>query len=243
MTSVNKGGETTRLGLGGSRKSYGRSYGSTQRSVKETFIPHNVTSTDTLQGIALKYGITVQALKRVNKLYTNDSIFLRTVLYIPVGEQPLPASVLENTVSSAHGSPLNRPSPKTVNGENDKEEEERKEEPEDKKESDPLDFLNKIDKQIKLRRDELKKVEMESRLSEVEDDMSKFSSPQMSQKDTRPSHISPTLGQKESYQLGSEVDVHPSPEVNRYKEPREGSTSPILGGRKRPIITERSWPV
>lgn len=39
----------------------------------------------------------------------------------------------------------------------------RKEEPEDKKESDPLDFLNKIDKQIKLRRDELKKVEMESR--------------------------------------------------------------------------------
>lgn len=69
MTSVNKGGETTRLGLGGSRKSYGRSYGSTQRSIKETFIPHDVTSTDTLQGIALKYGVTVG---EENKLKLNS---------------------------------------------------------------------------------------------------------------------------------------------------------------------------
>lgn len=232
MSSANQGGETTRLGLSGGGKSYGRSYGSTQRSVKETFLPHNVVSTDTLQGIALKYGVTVQELKRVNKLYTNDSIFLRSVLYIPVGEQPLPASVLENTVSSVQGSPLKKASSGAASN-GDREENHIDVNTEDKTKSDPLDFLSKIDQEIKLRKDELKKVEKGSRLGEVEDNLSKFSSPHKSHQDGS-QHVSPTPGDNESYQLGTSavVDIHTPQEgpENKYREQqRGGSTSPILG--------------
>ena len=46
--------------LGSSKKFYGRSYGTTQRSVQETYIKHPVTPDDTLQGISLKYGVTVR---------------------------------------------------------------------------------------------------------------------------------------------------------------------------------------
>ena len=45
--------------LGSSKKSYGRSYATTQRSLQETYIKHYVSPADTLQGIALKYGVSV----------------------------------------------------------------------------------------------------------------------------------------------------------------------------------------
>ncbi|XP_029354933.1 lysM and putative peptidoglycan-binding domain-containing protein 2 [Echeneis naucrates] len=64
-----------------------RSYGSTASvtaSLGEKFIEHRVTDTDTLQGIALKYGVTMEQIKRANKLFSNDCIFLRNSLNIPV---------------------------------------------------------------------------------------------------------------------------------------------------------------
>ncbi|KAJ8398231.1 hypothetical protein AAFF_G00428010 [Aldrovandia affinis] len=64
-----------------------RSYGSTANVTApfgEKYIVHRVTDTDTLQGIALKYGVTMQHVKRVNKLYANDCVFLRNSLNIPV---------------------------------------------------------------------------------------------------------------------------------------------------------------
>lgn len=64
-----------------------RSYGSTASvtaPLGERYIEHRVTDGDTLQGIALKYGVTMEQIKRVNKLFSNDCIFLRNTLNIPV---------------------------------------------------------------------------------------------------------------------------------------------------------------
>ncbi|KAM7405886.1 hypothetical protein PAMP_000303 [Pampus punctatissimus] len=64
-----------------------RSYGSTASvtaSLGEKYIEHRVTDSDTLQGIALKYGVTMEQIKRANKLFSNDCIFLKNNLNIPV---------------------------------------------------------------------------------------------------------------------------------------------------------------
>ncbi|XP_052813286.1 lysM and putative peptidoglycan-binding domain-containing protein 1-like isoform X2 [Mya arenaria] len=61
-------------------------YGSTTkpRPKYAKFAKHDISRLDTLQGIALKYGATVEQIKRENKLWTNDSLFLREYLYIPI---------------------------------------------------------------------------------------------------------------------------------------------------------------
>ncbi|XP_072258483.1 lysM and putative peptidoglycan-binding domain-containing protein 2 [Pyxicephalus adspersus] len=64
-----------------------RSYGSTASVTTpwaEKFIEHQVSPSDTLQGIALKYGVTMEQIKRANKLFSTDCIFLRKSLNIPV---------------------------------------------------------------------------------------------------------------------------------------------------------------
>ncbi|XP_062265441.1 lysM and putative peptidoglycan-binding domain-containing protein 2 [Platichthys flesus] len=67
-----------------------RSYGSTASvtsSLGEKYIEHRVSDSDTLQGIALKYGVTMEQVKRSNKLFSNDCIFLRNSLNIPVASE------------------------------------------------------------------------------------------------------------------------------------------------------------
>ncbi|KAL6112824.1 lysmd2 [Pungitius sinensis] len=67
-----------------------RSYGSTASvtaSLGEKYIEHRVTDSDTLQGIALKYGVTMEQIKRANKLFSNDCIFLKNSLSIPVASE------------------------------------------------------------------------------------------------------------------------------------------------------------
>ncbi|KAL6479564.1 hypothetical protein MHYP_G00129970 [Metynnis hypsauchen] len=64
-----------------------RSYGSTASAAAplgEKYVEHRVADGDTLQGIALKYGVTMEQIKRANKLFSNDCIFLRHSLSIPV---------------------------------------------------------------------------------------------------------------------------------------------------------------
>ncbi|KAG8440487.1 hypothetical protein GDO86_006296 [Hymenochirus boettgeri] len=64
-----------------------RSYGSTASVTApwaEKSIEHRLSPSDTLQGIALKYGVTMEQIKRANKLFSNDCIFLRKSLNIPV---------------------------------------------------------------------------------------------------------------------------------------------------------------
>lgn len=38
---------------------------------------------DTLPGLALRYGVTMEQIKRANRLYTSDTIFLKPTLLIP----------------------------------------------------------------------------------------------------------------------------------------------------------------
>ncbi|KAI8493725.1 LysM and putative peptidoglycan-binding domain-containing protein 1 [Branchiostoma belcheri] len=76
----------------------GKSYGSTKKfTVQERYFTHQVSPSDTLQGISLKYGVTMEQIRRANKLYTNDSLFLRKTLNIPVTEpQPSTSTSLVN---------------------------------------------------------------------------------------------------------------------------------------------------
>jgi len=48
---------------------------------------HTVTRTDTLEGIALKYDVQVADLKRVNRLFSNQDLFARKEVVIPVLEE------------------------------------------------------------------------------------------------------------------------------------------------------------
>ncbi|XP_049438605.1 lysM and putative peptidoglycan-binding domain-containing protein 1 [Epinephelus fuscoguttatus] len=74
------------------RGSRTRSYGSLVRSprspVHQRRIEHKIQPGETLQGLALKYGVTMEQIKRANRLYTNDSIFLKKSLSIPVLSDP-----------------------------------------------------------------------------------------------------------------------------------------------------------
>ncbi|XP_041648702.1 lysM and putative peptidoglycan-binding domain-containing protein 1 [Cheilinus undulatus] len=85
-------GEKAPLPAGGNglllRGSRTRSYGSLVRSplspVRQRRIEHKIQPGETLQGLALKYGVSMEQIKRANRLYTNDSIFLKKSLSIPV---------------------------------------------------------------------------------------------------------------------------------------------------------------
>uniref|UniRef100_A0A8C4WWL1 LysM and putative peptidoglycan-binding domain-containing protein 1 n=1 Tax=Eptatretus burgeri TaxID=7764 RepID=A0A8C4WWL1_EPTBU len=68
-----------------------RSYGSTARHCAvqptETLV-HRLDESDTLQGLAVKYGVAMEQIKLANRLYTSDSIFLKKTLLIPVYSKP-----------------------------------------------------------------------------------------------------------------------------------------------------------
>ncbi|XP_013135774.1 PREDICTED: lysM and putative peptidoglycan-binding domain-containing protein 2 [Papilio polytes] len=63
-----------------------KKYGSTCNHMKrnEEYIKHVMSKGDTLQGIALKYGVTMEKIRRANRLFATDSLFLREYLLIPV---------------------------------------------------------------------------------------------------------------------------------------------------------------
>ncbi|XP_049633469.1 lysM and putative peptidoglycan-binding domain-containing protein 2 [Suncus etruscus] len=156
-----------------------RSYGSTA-SVRAPLaagwaqrrVEHRVRAGDTLQGIALKYGVSMEQIKRANKLFTNDCIFLKKTLNIPViSEKPLHFNGLnsmdspenetvasfshENVPVVAQDEDLSPPSPpeSTV-------------QPEQPEEVSAQDFLQRLDLQIKLSTQAAKKLKEESREEE-----------------------------------------------------------------------------
>ncbi|XP_032824555.2 uncharacterized protein LOC116950693 [Petromyzon marinus] len=49
---------------------------------------HAVVRGDTLAGLALRYGVTTEQIRRANHLFANESLFLRTTLLIPVPGPP-----------------------------------------------------------------------------------------------------------------------------------------------------------
>eukprot|EP00118_Oscarella_pearsei_P028914 m.3253 g.3253 ORF g.3253 m.3253 type:complete len:201 (+) comp9188_c0_seq2:31-633(+) len=68
---------------GGSRPTYGTSRSPYISNLPQDSFEHGLEPGDTLQGLALKYNVRVEAIKRLNKLFTNESIHSRTILLIP----------------------------------------------------------------------------------------------------------------------------------------------------------------
>uniref|UniRef100_A0A2K5DW97 LysM and putative peptidoglycan-binding domain-containing protein 1 n=1 Tax=Aotus nancymaae TaxID=37293 RepID=A0A2K5DW97_AOTNA len=73
---------------GSQARSYGRLEQSACSPVRERRLEHHLEPGDALAGLALKYGVTMEQIKRANRLYTNDSIFLKKTLYIPILTEP-----------------------------------------------------------------------------------------------------------------------------------------------------------
>ncbi|ROJ29229.1 LysM and putative peptidoglycan-binding domain-containing protein 1 [Anabarilius grahami] len=65
-------------------RSYGSLVSSSLSPVRQRRIEHKLQPGETLQGLSLKYGVSMEQIKRANRLYTNDSIFLKESLFIPV---------------------------------------------------------------------------------------------------------------------------------------------------------------
>ncbi|CAB1431147.1 unnamed protein product [Pleuronectes platessa] len=69
---------------GGRSRSYGSLVRSPRSPVPQRRIQHELQPGETLPGLALRYGVSMEQIKRANRLYTNDSIFLKKSLCIPV---------------------------------------------------------------------------------------------------------------------------------------------------------------
>ncbi|KAF8325180.1 uncharacterized protein EI90DRAFT_3019156 [Cantharellus anzutake] len=63
-------------------------------NTREVYV-HEIMPADSLESVALKYGIKVAALRKANKLWPTDSIHLRKVLYIPVDWQKAKDSIFD----------------------------------------------------------------------------------------------------------------------------------------------------
>ncbi|EJD34667.1 hypothetical protein AURDEDRAFT_117602 [Auricularia subglabra TFB-10046 SS5] len=65
-------------------------------------ITHQVARGDSLAGVALRYGVSVSALRRANGLWASDSIHLRAALVIPDGREPVPLPKPRRSVEHGH---------------------------------------------------------------------------------------------------------------------------------------------
>ncbi|CAK9298046.1 unnamed protein product [Gordionus sp. m RMFG-2023] len=52
--------------------------------IKKSFVEYLVCNGDTLQGIALKHDIAMDELKRINRIWTNDALYINKALKIPM---------------------------------------------------------------------------------------------------------------------------------------------------------------
>ncbi|XP_030381770.1 uncharacterized protein LOC115629447 isoform X2 [Scaptodrosophila lebanonensis] len=65
-------------------KKYGSTCSNNRSNETLMLIRHEVEKNDTLQGIALKYNCTMEQIRRTNRLFASDSLFLRQFLLVPV---------------------------------------------------------------------------------------------------------------------------------------------------------------
>ena len=62
---------------------------------------HKISGSDTLQGISLKYEISIEELRRINKLFgSDDSIHLRESLLVPVNNVKKTSKKVDRTASA-----------------------------------------------------------------------------------------------------------------------------------------------
>ncbi|KAJ8287990.1 hypothetical protein COCON_G00006490 [Conger conger] len=108
QTPFPAGGNVTGLLRGNRTRSYGSLVRSPLSPVRQGLIEHQVQSWDTLQGLALKYGVSMEQIKRANRLYTNDSIFLKKSLSIPVLTDPCNGVEQAEQVSSQSAENVHR---------------------------------------------------------------------------------------------------------------------------------------
>lgn len=125
-----------------------KKYGSTSSkhaTKSENYIKHFVTNTDTLQGIALKYDVSIEQIRRANRLWASDSLFLKPYLLIPVPMDISLGSTSPISISSTSTTPV---SPTQC----------------DSFDEDNIDkFLGKIDAAIASTKADVKKVQHNSR--------------------------------------------------------------------------------
>uniref|UniRef100_A0A8B9VQ44 LysM and putative peptidoglycan-binding domain-containing protein 2 n=1 Tax=Anas zonorhyncha TaxID=75864 RepID=A0A8B9VQ44_9AVES len=150
-----------------------RSYGSTASvaaPLAERYVEHRLSAGDTLQGIALKYGVTMEQIKRANKLFTNDCIFLRKTLNIPViSEKPLLFNGLNSLESpeneTVDSSPSCEEGSVTVQEESSSSPspQEPDNQPTAPEELSAKDFLQRLDLQIKLSKQAARKLKDDSK--------------------------------------------------------------------------------
>ncbi|XP_045471593.1 lysM and putative peptidoglycan-binding domain-containing protein 2 [Harmonia axyridis] len=123
-----------------------KKYGSTSSKYatkSENYIKHYISNTDTLQGIALKYDVSIEQIRRANRLWTSDSLFLKEFLLIPV---PLDISMSAASASTS-STPVSSPMQSQPSYEDD----------------DSIDnFLGKIDASIATTKEEVKKTQSNS---------------------------------------------------------------------------------
>lgn len=126
-----------------------KKYGSTAKHMTrtESLVKHTVCPTDTLQGIALKYGVTTEQIRRINRLWASDSLFLREHLLIPVSADS-PASTCndELVASEEHDIHPNISSPSSISSSTGDE-------------SSVNDFLAKMDTSIANAKKEVKRAQ------------------------------------------------------------------------------------
>nr|XP_042709861.1 lysM and putative peptidoglycan-binding domain-containing protein 2 isoform X1 [Chrysemys picta bellii] len=154
-----------------------RSYGSTASvaaPLAERYVEHHLSAGDTLQGIALKYGVTMEQIKRANKLFTNDCIFLRKTLNIPViSEKPLlfnGLNSLESPENEIIDISLCGEGPITVQEESSSSSpspQEPDNQPAAPEELSAKDFLHRLDLQIKLSKQAARKLKDEDISSSI----------------------------------------------------------------------------
>ncbi|XP_014234713.1 lysM and putative peptidoglycan-binding domain-containing protein 2 [Trichogramma pretiosum] len=124
-------------------------YGSTARHVtrSDCLVKHPVAPNDTLQGIALKYGVTTEQIRRVNRLWASDSLFLREHLLIPINNDNPLSSSSGFMYNSGSFDSTNVSSPSSVSS------------PVDYESSSVNDYLAKFDSSIASVKKEIKKVQ------------------------------------------------------------------------------------
>ncbi|XP_060611251.2 lysM and putative peptidoglycan-binding domain-containing protein 2 isoform X1 [Anolis sagrei] len=171
-----EGGESeAELSLGLARVK-ARSYGSTASAcapLAHRLRPHRLRPGDTLQGLALHYGVTMEQIKRANKLFTNDCMYLKKTLNIPViSEKPLlfnGLNALESPENESDSLSSSEEGPVTVQEDNSSPSPPETDSlPPPPEELSAKDFLHRLDLQIKLSKQAAQKLKPED--SSREDD-------------------------------------------------------------------------
>lgn len=135
-----------------------KKYGSTSSksaTKNENYIKHFVSNSDTLQGIALKYNVTIEQIRRANKLWASDSLFLREYLLIPQSDNANEAQSPSETQSTSSQSSLASPSTENLNQNRMSTASSTRSSFDDENIS---DFLSKIDASIASTKEVVKKV-------------------------------------------------------------------------------------